>query len=184
MMAGLAVSKRKGISMSKYLTIALLSCAVLLPSETRAQRAAVGIGSKWKQTIFGGRTSRDGTSRSETRHDSLEGEQDYDIDNVGDSNGMASEVLWKIATDKPGIAMAMMVMLCGYAYLFLHQRQKIDQIEKAIAGGECQVSGLHMIFVCSIVNERRNLSCAFVFTMVYAATYDKNGKECHPFADS
>jgi hypothetical protein len=110
--------------------IALVCFVVFFPSETSAQRAAVGIGSKLKQT-FGYRTSS--ASLPGNVQTTSQGEQEYDRD------GMLLATTWMIATEKPGIAVAMLSFLCGYIYLFLHQRRKIDKIEQAIAGGEFRI---------------------------------------------
>jgi len=133
MVVGFPVSVKKAISLTNGFMIALLCFMVLFPSETTAQSAAVGIGSKLKQT-FGTRT--DSTSQPGMRQKTLLGEQE---DDNNDSNGMLFTALLAIATAKPGIATAMLAFLCGYIYLFLHQRQKIDKIEQAIAGEETSI---------------------------------------------
>ena len=139
-----AATMKTTISLTTGLVIALVCCMVIFPSETTAQRAAIGIGTKLKQTVFGsGGTTSDGASPSRMKQKNLQGEGNYDNDDYdygGDSsNGVLLSTLWVIVTERSGIALAMLAALCGYVYLFFHQRQKIDKIEQAIAGGECRV---------------------------------------------
>ena len=130
MIVGSPLSVNKAISLTHVFMITLACFVVFFPSETSAQRAAVGIGSKLKQT-FGYRTSS--ASLPGNVQTTSQGEQE------NSSDGMLLATLWMTATEKPGVAAAMLSFLCGYIYLFLHQRQKIDKIEQAIAGGEFRI---------------------------------------------
>ena len=107
---------------------------LMSPHETSAQRVAVGIGTKLKQTLgFGGTVSG---SQLGMELKTLQGEQES---NDNDSDEILLTALWVIATEKSGLSVAMMTLLGGYIYLFLLQRQKIDKIEQAIAGGEFRI---------------------------------------------
>lgn len=131
MVVGLSISVKKAISSTKtYIMIALVCLLLLYPLETSAQRAAIGIGSKLRQT-FGVRTNS--PSMPERRKKELRGEQEYDNDY---SDGMLLAAPLMMATEKAGITATMMALVCGYIYLFLYQRRKIDKIEQAIAGVE------------------------------------------------
>ena len=136
-----AATMKTTISLTTALMIGLMCCMVIFPSETTAQRAAVGIGAKLKQTVFGGVNTSNGASLSAgIKQKALQGEgNDGDDYGGGDSNGMLLATLWAIVMERSGIVVAMLAMLCGYIYLFFHQGQKIDKIEQAIAGGECRV---------------------------------------------
>ena len=108
------------------LVIALMCCMVIFPSETVAQRAAVGIGSKLKKGIFGGNSF----GIKKNSNSAQEGE---DNDEDGD-NGMILQVLM-ILMEKSGITLTMLVALVGYVYLYLFQQKKINNIEQTLASG-------------------------------------------------
>jgi hypothetical protein len=127
------------------LVIALMCCMVIFPSETVAQRAAVGMGSKLKKGLFGG------NSFGIKQNSAQEGE---DNDEDGD-NGMMLQVLM-IVTEKPGITLTMLVGLVGYVYLYLFQQKKINNIEQTLAsgggnGGEWPADFLLAYLSCSFV---------------------------------
>lgn len=135
------VSVKKAISITNAFVLALVCCAVLFPSELSAQRAAVGIGSKLKNR-FGGHSVKAPPSGKNTQK-TVQGEQEYD--NNGTDQMPLLLALHTIATEKLGITAAMVSFLCGYIYLFLHQRRKVDKIEQAIAGGEFRILAYHNV---------------------------------------
>ena len=128
----MAVGSRKSTSIRNAFLVALVCFVVFFPSESSAQRAAVGIGSKLKGR-FGmgsGRASRSGNVET-----ALEGEQE---NHNNDRDGILLSALWTIAMEKTGISIAMLAFVCGYMYLFL-QQSRIDEIEQALAAGEFHI---------------------------------------------
>ena len=99
---------------------------VIFPSETVAQRAAVGMGSRLKKGLFGG-------SSFGIKKNSNSAQEGEDNDEDGD-NGMILQVLM-IIMEKPGITLTMLVALVGYVYLYLFQQKKINSIEQTLASG-------------------------------------------------
>ena len=131
MVVGFPVSMKKAESLRNSLVVALICFMVMSPHETSAQRAAVGIGTKLKQTFgVGGTASR---SQLGKEMNNLQGEQES---NDNDSDDILLTALWVVATEKSGLSVVMITLLGGYVYLFLLQRKKINNMEQAIAGGE------------------------------------------------
>ena len=129
--------------------------------EAYAQRAAVGIGTRLKQTFGGSRMSSDhnlGNGRK-----TLQGEQEYDNSCNGVKHSTALRV---IATEKSGLFVAMFALFMGYSYIFLLQREKIDKIEQAIACGECCI--LACLLYWHVVEGRRigSILCVVKCTML------------------
>ena len=116
------------------LVIAFMCCMVIFPSETVAQRAAVGMGSKLKKSVFGGNSF----GKKQNSNSAQEGE---DNDGEDGDNGMILTTLMMIVTEKPGITLTMLVALVGYVYLVLFQQKKIKNIEQTLASGGGNGSG-------------------------------------------
>ena len=126
---GFPLHAKKARSLRNAFVIALVCFVVFFPSESTAQRAALGIGAKLKGRF--GMSTVSG-SRLKNTEATLQGEQEYDNN---DKDGM---LLVSLLTEKSGIAVAILAFLCGYIYLF-HQQSKIRKIEQAIAGGEFRI---------------------------------------------
>ena len=135
MVVGNPVRSKRVISLWNILTLALVSFVVFFPYESNAQRAALGIGSKLKGR-FGRSTTRPPRSRKATQ-----GEQENDNH---DYKPTLVTSLWTIATEKKGIVGTMIAILCGYIYLIL-QQSKIQELEKAIAGGEFRILSYRLV---------------------------------------
>ncbi len=133
MVAGFHARVKKSMSLRNAFLVALICFVVFFPTESSAQRAAVGIGSKLKGRF--GLGSRTRTSRSGKTETTSEGEQEYDNNN---KNTMLLVALSKLIAEKLGIATAGLAFLCGYIYLFL-QEAKINEIEQALAAGEFRI---------------------------------------------
>ena len=127
----------------KLFVLALICCVTFFPYESNAQRAALGIGSKLKGR-FGRSTTRP-PRKAQGEHEN-------------ENNGSESTLLkslWAIATKKLGIVGTMLAILCGYIFVFL-QQSKIQNMEKAIAGGEFRI-------LSYLLDTKRNLSETGIF---------------------
>lgn len=114
------------------MAMALIFCSTLFSSETCAQRAAVGIGSKLKRAFLGGGAVRsDAGSVKLHSTTALQGEEN-------DVGGDDSHGMWETTKERIGIVVTLLAILCGSMYLFLIQHSRINEIEQTISGGECQ----------------------------------------------
>jgi ABC-type multidrug transport system ATPase subunit/ABC-type multidrug transport system permease subunit len=112
------------------MAMTFICCTALFSSETCAQRAAVGIGSKLKRTFLGdGAVRSDAGSVKLHTTNILEGEGN-------DVGGDDSHGLWEIAKERIGIVVTLLAILSGSMYLFLIQHSKINEIDQTIFGVE------------------------------------------------
>mmetsp|Transcript_26404 Transcript_26404/g.72598 ORF Transcript_26404/g.72598 Transcript_26404/m.72598 type:complete len:746 (+) Transcript_26404:140-2377(+) len=125
--------KKSSTSASQALIIALTCCIVVFSSGTSAQRAAVGIGSKLKNTFLGSNSKRSWNVMSGKKY--IEGEGDG-VDEGIDSIGLLIETLWGMETARTGIVSTMLGMIFALIYLFAVTRRKIYDIEQKITGEE------------------------------------------------
>mmetsp|Transcript_7530 Transcript_7530/g.17000 ORF Transcript_7530/g.17000 Transcript_7530/m.17000 type:complete len:753 (-) Transcript_7530:115-2373(-) len=128
-------TKKSSVSVANALMIALICCIVIFSSGTTAQRAAVGIGSKLKNTFIGGGGKSDPNFLSGKRQNNHIGEGNSS-DGGTFSNGVLIDTLWDIVAGRTGVASTMLAMLCGLVYLLLVQRQKIYEFEQKISAEE------------------------------------------------
>lgn len=118
-----------------------MCCMTIFPYGTDAQRIAIGLGSKLKRGLFGGGDTNSGGSSLliKPNNNNKQGEDNEDIGDT--NNGMILETLKMIVTEKPGVALTMLVALVGYIYLFLFQGRKINNIEQTLTSGGGSTNG-------------------------------------------